>query len=112
MSEVFMEQVLNRKYSWLFSNLKSVESFFNPPSEMADCSLTDERRVWFNVPAQFACVLLKSEAKVFSGSLSVWAGNAPGDYQKKIGFVNVEDLTSEDNQARPGVILRLPKGQL
>jgi hypothetical protein len=76
------------------------------------CKVTAEQRVWFLLSKQYSCLVFKSEKKIFDGSLTVRAGNSPGEAALEIGAIfPVARESSEDKQARPGVVLRLTPGQ-
>lgn len=112
MSEVFMEQVLHRKFSWLFSTSPQIEPFFNPPLELTNCKVTEAQRKWFKLPQKYACLYFKSEKQVFDGNLKVFARNSSGNDLLEIGtLVAYGPELHEGKQARPAVIVRLNPSQ-
>ncbi len=110
MSEVFLNQVLNVRFSQFYLN-SPTQSFLLEPRSFEVCDMSGSfNPTFFMVPSSTACLKLEAEDaaaetwKVFSSAKK----NGP---YSQIGFVRFTGFNFTDLSAKPAMVIQLPPEQ-
>lgn len=111
MSEVFLDQLLHKKFSKYYSK-NSIESFIQPPDEFKVCLLNGSfDSVVFKTPLRTACLLFKSAPGEKKWKVTAWHGPKADRQYTDLGWLIVTSSSSKELNAKAVSVVNLPPHQ-
>lgn len=109
MSEVFLQQLLNKKLVHLYEKTE-IEPFFQPSSQLKICQLSQLQRSWFELSTDVVCLGIEG-IHAMNPTWTIFSENADGN-KKNIGEIRAVRPLIMEMRGKPALVYQIPEEHL